>query len=397
VSSPSDILERIAGVLLSDFPDCERFADDVARDLSVSRESAYDIVRQVVSGVNSRLFPAITHLELVHTEGCNLACSYCFEKDMRGDRRMPSNITRKAIDLLIAYSRDADTLWITHFGGEPLLNFENIRFATEYAEERASALGKTVAFDITTNGTLLTEKSVEYFSRHGFKVLLSIDGLESTHDKYRVDRGGRGTFGRVMTRLALLKTRQQWIGVKMTVMPTNVPRLFEDVTGLYRRGVNQFLIGHATGISWSPTEIKSYRDELERVYLWYRENKGPELRIAEFDHPQEKTGFFGCQAGRNSIAVSVTGEISSCSKILALGNTNLVAKLGDVEFGITYIKNRSELLDSSALRRACEARGIASEYQGGCFASNYAAHGDLFTPNVQDHEFSVIERLLCRD
>src|SRR6266511_5819959 len=92
---------------------------------------------------------------------------------------MPSNITRKAIDLLIAYSRDADTLWITHFGGEPLLNFENIRFATEYAEERASALGKTVAFDITTNGTLLTEKSVEYFSRHGFKVLLSIDGLRS--------------------------------------------------------------------------------------------------------------------------------------------------------------------------------------------------------------------------
>jgi uncharacterized protein len=395
LSSSSGILDRLAGALLSGVPDCERLADDVATALSLSKESAYRIVRRVVAGVNSKLFPPITHLELVHTDGCNLACSYCFEKDMRGARRMPLLVTRKAIDLLIEYSGDADKLWITHFGGEPLLNFANIRFATEYARDKASALGKSVVFDITTNGTLLTEERVDYLADHHVKILVSVDGLQSTHDRYRVDRQGRGTFERVMRSLALLKRRQMWIGVKMTVMPTNVAHMFDDVTGLHRRGVNQFVIGHATGISWSTTDIKSYRRELERLYRWYNESKGPELRIAEFDEPEERIGFFGCQAGRNSIAVSTTGEISSCSKVLALNNKKLVAKLGDVEFGITQIKNRNELLDSSPLERACEACGIASEYQGGCYASNYAAHGSLFTPNVQDHEFSVLKRLVC--
>ena len=37
--------------------------------------------------------------------------------------------------------------------------------------------------------------------------------------------------------------------------------------------------------------------------------------------------FFGCQAGRNSITAAVNGEISPCSKVLALDNKKLVAKL----------------------------------------------------------------------
>jgi uncharacterized protein len=392
----SPIIERIAGVVLSERPDVERLASDVASALSLSEEAAAQLVRRVVSEVNARLFPPITHLELIHTEHCNLACTYCFEQGMRDSRRMPRPVTKKAIDLLIEYSRDADALWITHFGGEPLLNFENIRFATEYAMERATALGRTVAFDLTTNGTLLTQSTVDYLSQHGIRVLLSLDGLAPTHDACRVDRRGRGTFSRVIASLALLKTRQRWIGVKMTVMPANVSRLSEDVIGLHEHGVNQFVIGHATGVDWSPRAIETYREQLGHVYRWYARNKGPELRIAGFDEPRKSAGFFGCQAGRNSIAVSVTGEVSSCSKVLALDNRNLLARLGDVDLGMIHVKNRHDLVESEALRKGCQARGIASEYQGGCFASNYAAHRDLFTPSMQDHEFSVIERLVSR-
>jgi uncharacterized protein len=394
--TPPGMIERIAGALLSGCPNGDLLAEDVAVSVSVSKDTGYQLVRQIVAGVNARLFPPVTHLELVHTEGCNLACSYCFEKSMLGARRMPRHVAQRAIDLLIEYSQAADKLWITHFGGEPLLNFENIRFATEYAETSAAAHGKTVAFDMTTNGTLLTDDSAEYLAMHNVRILLSIDGLQYSHNRYRVDRRGRGTFDQVMRCMKVLKKRGQWIGVKMTVMPVNVPRLYEDVTGLHELGVNQFIIGHATGTDWAPADIESYGEQLSRLYQWYRQNRGPELRIAEFDEPEEKIGFFGCQAGRNSIAVSVTGDISSCSKVLALDNRRLVARLGDVELGITEIKQRSELLDSSRLREACAALGIASEYQGGCYASNYSAHCDLFTPNTQDHEFSVRKRRLLQ-
>jgi len=39
---------------------------------------------------------------------------------------------------------------------------------------------------------LLTESMVEFFVQHNIMVLLSIDGRETTHDRFRVDRGGRG-------------------------------------------------------------------------------------------------------------------------------------------------------------------------------------------------------------
>ena len=83
---------------------------------------------------------------------------------------------------------------------------------------------------------------VDYFAQHKIKVLFSIDGLESSHNRYRVDKQGKGTFEKAMNGLKIMKKRQPYIGVKMTVMPQNVPDLFDDVVGLYEMRVNHFII-----------------------------------------------------------------------------------------------------------------------------------------------------------
>src|SRR5439155_8684980 len=132
----------------------------------------------------SKLFPPLTHMELVLTEGCNLACTYCFEKGMLGYRRMPLRIAKAAVDLLFEYSRDADSLQITLFGGEPTLNFDAMRAVTEHAEDRAAASHKKLEFNTTTNGTLLNDEMVDYFARHNINVLLSIDGMAGTHNRF---------------------------------------------------------------------------------------------------------------------------------------------------------------------------------------------------------------------
>jgi len=304
-------------------------------------------------------------------------------------------LAKAAVDFLFEYSRDAEALQITLFGGEPTLNFEAIRTVTEHAEELAAPLHKTLEFNTTSNGTLLTETMVDYFVQHNIKVLLSIDGTAPTNDQFRVDKRGSGTFERVISGLRLLKARQPWIGIKMTVMPVNASRLLEDVKGLCQVGVNQFLIGHATGVDWPASAIQIYGEQLSHVHAWYLENKGSELRIAEFDKAGDRGAFFGCQAGRNSIAISVDGEISPCSKILALDNKKLLAKLGEVQYGLTHLRNRAELESCSSLRAACRARDIGAEYHGGCFASNYSASKDLYTPNLQDHQFSILHRSIC--
>jgi uncharacterized protein len=183
----------------------------------------------------------------------------------------------------------------------------------------------------------------------------------------------------------------------MTVMPDNAGRLFEDVTGLYALGVNQFVIGHATGVDWPVERMQTYTDELARVLRWYEETPRDDLRIAEFEQADGAEAYFGCQAGRISITVAVNGEISPCAKVLALDNRNLLAKLGDVRYGLTHLKNRSDLVGCGSLKAACEREGIAADFRGGCFAANYEDTGNLFVPSLRQHQFTVMRRSTCGD
>lgn len=391
---PQNLNTVIQDCLFSDCPDVTNIYSILESDYGLSRENARTLIYQVVSLLNAKYFPPICKVEIVHTEGCNLGCSYCFEKNMLGYKKMSTEVARAAIDLLFAYSRDVTHLTITHFGGEPTLNFPGIQFTTEYAEEKAVQAGKTVEFHMTSNGVLINEDMAEYFARHQINVLLSCDGLEKSHNSFRLDKAGRGTFEQVMRCLKLLKRTQKWIGIKMTVMPVNAGHLYEDVLGLYEKGVNQFLIGYATGIKWSEEDMRTYVDQLGKLNQWYKQVPHDNLKITEFDEDTQ-VGFFGCQAGRSSISVAVNGEVSPCSKIMGIDNKNLLAKFGDIHHGLIHMRNRLDLVSCSRLRVAAEQKGIAKEYQGGCFASNYDENLDLFQPNMQDHMFSVLQRSIC--
>lgn len=397
VTLHSNLIDDIHTVLLSNSPDLTQLHASLEKDLNLSSENAQSLIYQVVAQLNAALFSPIIKLELIHTEGCNLACSYCFEKSTHGHRRMPLNIAKAAIDLLFDYSQNEPLLYITHFGGEPTLNFSAIQYVTEYAERKASPLGKSVDFNITTNGVLLNKFMIDYFAQHKIKVLLSIDGLEPTHNRFRIDRHGHGTFERVMLGFELLKKVQPWIGVKMTVMPSTASNLFDNVLGLYEMGVNQFIIGYATGVKWSRENMESYSKQLSQLFHWYKQKTRQDLRIHEFEDIHTDTSFFGCQAGRNSISIAVDGEISPCSKILALNNKKLLVKLGDVWHGLTHLRNRLELVNCSLLRTACEDYGIAENFQGGCFASNFEDNQNIFQPSMQDYAFSRLKRSICLD
>ena len=362
-----------------------------------SPEYAQTVVYQVVLQLNAALFPPITKMELVLTEGCNLSCKYCFEKNMLRYRKMPLNIARGAVDLLFDYAQNEKDLHITHFGGEPTLNFEAMQHVTEYAEKKASRSGKSTSFGTTTNGVLLSHPMVDYFAEHKIKVLLSIDGLEITHNRFRVGKRGQGTFDQVMHGMRILKKVQPWIGIRMTVMPENVPNLFDDVLGLYEMGVNQFIIAYASGMKWSNEDMESYCKQLRKIFEWYKKERRQDLRIHHFEEEDAGSNFFGCQAGRDSISVCPSGEISPCSKVLALNNNRLLGKLGDVTHGLTHFCNRLELVGCSQLQEACETKGIVTDFKGGCFASNYAENKDLFQPSIQSHIFDKARRLSCSE
>ena len=133
---------------------------------------------------------------------CNLDCSYCYylEKEElyreRKTNRMTEDLLEKFTDEYIHSQTTPEVLFTWH-GGETLLRgIDFYKKAILYQKKYAG--GRLVANSIQTNGILLNDEWCRFFKDNNFLVGISIDGPEHIHDRYRKDKGGRGTFSRVM-------------------------------------------------------------------------------------------------------------------------------------------------------------------------------------------------------
>lgn len=140
---------------------------------------------------------------------CNLDCQYCYylEKEQlypgTENFRMPEPVLEEYIRQYIA-SQDVPEVSFAWQGGEPtLLGVDFFRKAVAFQQQHAG--GKRITNALQTNGVLLDDEWCEFFTANGFLIGLSVDGPRELHDRYRVDKGRKPTFDRVMAGLAMLK------------------------------------------------------------------------------------------------------------------------------------------------------------------------------------------------
>ncbi|MBJ7347148.1 MAG: anaerobic sulfatase maturase [Thermoleophilaceae bacterium] len=152
---------------------------------------------------------------------CNLDCDYCFflSKEMLypGSKfRMSDEVLEEYIRQLVDAHARAPEVTIAWQGGEPtLMGLEFFRRSVELVKARLQP-GQRVAHTIQTNGTLLDAEWAEFFKANDFLVGISIDGPRAMHDAYRVTKGGRGSFDKVMEGLGHLRAA----GVEWNVLTT---------------------------------------------------------------------------------------------------------------------------------------------------------------------------------
>lgn len=169
----------------------------------------------MLGAVNATLLPTSAprqfHLLAKPTGAiCNLDCTYCFY--LAKEMLYPGSRFRMADDLLETYLRQlieahagAPEVVVAWQGGEPtMMGLDFFRRSVQLASQYRGP-AQRISFTIQTNGTLLTDEWAEFFREHGFLVGLSIDGPPEIHDAYRVDKGGKGSSGRVQAGLDVLR------------------------------------------------------------------------------------------------------------------------------------------------------------------------------------------------
>ncbi|MGB8650395.1 MAG: radical SAM protein [Mycobacteriales bacterium] len=140
---------------------------------------------------------------------CNLDCEYCFflSKEMLypGSRfRMAEDLHATYIRQLLDAHAGASEVVVAWQGGEPtMMGLDFFRRSVELQEKFARP-GQRILNTLQTNGTLLDPAWGEFLKQHEFLVGISIDGPPEMHDAYRVDKGGRPTYHRVIEGLNIL-------------------------------------------------------------------------------------------------------------------------------------------------------------------------------------------------
>jgi len=151
---------------------------------------------------------------------CNLDCSYCYF--LAKEMLYPGSRFRMADETLRTYVRqyiEAQPVPEVTFvwqGGEPTLIGLPFFERVVALQQEFKRPGMRIHNSLQTNATLLDDAWGAFFREHQFLVGVSLDGPRELNDRFRVDKGGVGTFDRVMKGIDVLKR----FGVEFNILAT---------------------------------------------------------------------------------------------------------------------------------------------------------------------------------
>ena len=162
---------------------------------------------------------------------CNLNCDYCFflkkEKLYPGsDFRMSDEVHESYIRQLLE-AHQVPSITIAWQGGEPtLMGLDFFRRSIEL-QKKYQKPDTHIENTFQTNGILLNDEWCRLFRENNFLVGLSVDGPGALHDFYRKDKGGHGTFERVVRTAGLLQKHKVEFNILCAVNAKNADRPLE--------------------------------------------------------------------------------------------------------------------------------------------------------------------------
>ncbi|TYQ14967.1 UNVERIFIED_CONTAM: uncharacterized protein Cloal_1366 [Acetivibrio alkalicellulosi] len=308
------------------------------------------------------------------TQQCNLRCEYCtysgsYINRTHQDARMNIELAKKGVEFLFDNSRDVDSVHIGFYGGEPLIEFELIKDIILYSEKISN--GKRLTFGVTTNGTLLNDKIINFFNSHNVLTTISLDGPKEVHDKNRkFASSGCGSFEKIKNGLENIKHNYPDFLSKVmfnaVLDPNNdfscindfftsydiVKDLYlnvSDITDDHSVARNTNNEDHETQLKYELFKLylsklnkldkKSVSKLVERYYDHLRkilvDSRGFSSSMPDKGHPSGP-----CIPGAQRLFIDVNGNFYPCERV---SEKSKIMQIGHIDKGFDYDKIRSLL------------------------------------------------------
>ena len=335
------------------------------------------------------------------TNSCNLNCVYCQAQSETSIKKgmMTKEIAKRGVD--IALQSPTSSVTIEFQGGEPLLNFETIKYIIEYSA--AVNKDKIISYNLVSNLSLLTDEIADYLSEHNVQVSVSLDGPDHVHNKNRPFRIGGGSYDTAIRGIEILRARKISLGAIQTTTKHSLNHSKDIIDTYIQLGFSSIFIRPLTQLGYANEHWKEIGYTAEEFVNFYKESLDYIINLnkdgilfseghANILLTKFLQGYSNnymelrspCGASIGQIAIYYDGNIYTCDE------GRMVAEMGDSAFklGDVFSCDYNNLIDSGVCKTICAASCLEAipgccdcvyqPYCGVCPVINYAVENDLY-------------------
>lgn len=349
------------------------------------------------------------------TEGCNLACKYCYvgeaPKEITPVEKMQDGILKWA-----QYIGKEGMLDITMHGGEPMVCGSGYYQKLMPYIESLRSEGYRIDVGMQSNGTLFTDESLNYLLEHKVHLGLSLDGTEATNGRTRVYANGRNSYEKIISTIQKLKAKKGQVGVICVVSKANIDELagmYEHLKGIGITSISfnpLFPSGtaehnsclHISGDEWNEKMAGFFN------YWWNDENKLKGVRPFDGIIKAVLTGSDTICSSKETcqgsfISVRPNGDVHPCGRFRE-EETRYGNIFADAIDTIMQHPLRQELLcRAEKMDEGCKACNYRQICNGGCMHNAYKMSGNLMAKDpfcqkpLFEHIYQTLETKLSKE
>ena len=354
---------------------------------------------------------------LVLTNECNMHCLYCQAQSSNNQdrRKMDYDTARKSVNIIL--QTPCREIMIEFQGGEPLLNFDVIKFIVEYVE--SCNTNHKVYYSIVTNASLLTQEIMEYFEQHQISVSLSIDGDRTVQEHNRPMNNGKSNYSCVLQHISSLKRKKVLAGAVMTTTRFSLDKTRRIINTYLELGFEDIFIRpltplgfakeHWKEIGYSAEEFSAFYSEAldyiiakNKAGIRFRENHAVLFlnKIVNQDPENYMELRSPCGSVLGQMAFNYDGRIYTCDE------GRMLSRMGKEEFCLGNVLDSSfeDLVKHPICATMCRATILESipgccdciymPYCGVCPATTFATENDVLTRTFHNYRCGTYKGIL---
>lgn len=341
-----------------------------------------------------------TQILFAVTYNCNLACKYCFQKDMDVSGRIAA---KETVDKLFAAIKELlpyelTPPFITLFGGEPLINTPEQMDLISYIIEKANEANYGLA--VVTNGYHLKEY-IPLLKRAKIReIQVTVDGTAEIHDQRRVKKDGSGTYARIMQGVSAAVENKLPVNFRVVLDKENLNDLVKLAEELDKKGwldLPEHLFKTQIGRNYELFDCyKTPQHLFNQAELWESfVEKASKYPVLKKFHRAELKGlkylvqsgelalpsFDTCPGCKKEWAFDLHGYIYPCTANVGRKEYSVGSFLDGLKLDDDHVKEW-QLRDVTTIDE-CKKCDVALQCGGGCAVVAKNKTGKLLSPDCR--------------